>query len=452
MKSKIVRSIQAFLVLSISVIFVFDFLFASPVLAFSTVDSCASQANCAAAIVTETGVKQSLKTFGGTATNKIVNFTVRDTATKAVISTSQANVLSVSQIVIGAAVGGAVTAAVLTSQGAQELVSIAQENYCAGNSGAAVCRGINSVEVKHSVTSPVTYSVPEGSQILSVSNHPSTNNDMGAYTPPYAHWQGYSSEGFFDPISEFNGKLPATSVNQDWDTNYGDNTGELWLVWEVSGSSHSDWNNWSDQERAAAVDSLTDSQIVDGMATVPLTLPALNPGEEVVVQGDFSTDGSGVTADPLIIVGPSDGSSSDDSSGGSSPDGDSPDEDVWLDTDGDGIPDTEVPSDLVPVDTDGDGAPDEWIEPAEVPVAPEVGELEPDPFDAQPWLPYAITVFGNKFPFDIFGDMQATSLPTECPVYTFLGYSHELCPIRDLIGVLKYPAIVGYMIAAYHRL
>ena len=228
--------------------------------------------------------------------------------------------------------------------------------------------------------------------------------------------------------------------------------GELWLVWEVSGSSHSDWNNWSDQERAAAVDSLTDSQIVDGMATVPLTLPALNPGEEVVVQGDFSTDGSGVTADPLIIVGPSDGSSSDDSSGGSSPDGDSPDEDVWLDTDGDGIPDTEVPSDLVPVDTDGDGAPDEWIEPAEVPVAPEVGELEPDPFDAQPWLPYAITVFGNKFPFDIFGDMQATSLPTECPVYTFLGYSHELCPIRDLIGVLKYPAIVGYMIAAYHRL
>ena len=216
----------------------------------------------------------------------------------------------------------------------------------------------------------------------------------------------------------------------------------------------------SPDESNDSVDSLTDGQILDQMSQVPLSVPVLEPGQEVVISAGsagLSTDGDRVTADPLIIVESSGGNSpGDDSSGSGSSDGsssgDSSQDDLWLDTDGDGIPDTEVPGDLVPVDTDGDGAPDEWIEPAEVPVAPEVGELEPDTFDAQAWLPHAIAVFGNKFPFDIFGDMQATSLPTECPVYTFLGYSHELCPIRDLISVLKYPAIVGYMIAAYHRL
>ena len=206
----------------------------------------------------------------------------------------------------------------------------------------------------------------------------------------------------------------------------------------------------SSDKSSDSVDSLTDGQILDQMSQVSLPVPVLEPGQEVVISAGLeglSTDGDRVTRDPLIIVELSGGNSSDDSSSG-----DSSQNDVWLDTDGDGIPDTEVPSDLVPVDTDGDGTPDEWIEPAEVPVAPEVRELEPDTFNAQPWLPYAINVFSNKFPFDIFGNMQATSLPTECPVYTFLGYSHDLCPIRDLISILKYPAIVGYMIAAYHRL
>ena len=88
MKGRITRIIQAFLVLFISIVFVFDFLFASSALAFSTVDSCASKPNCAVAIIADTGVKNSIRTFSGTAINKIVSFTVRDTATKAVISTS----------------------------------------------------------------------------------------------------------------------------------------------------------------------------------------------------------------------------------------------------------------------------------------------------------------------------------------------------------------------------
>ena len=90
-------------------------------------DSCASQPNCAAAIIADTGIKNSIRTFSGTATNKIVTFTVRDTATKAVISTSQTSIPSVGKLLLGAAGTGAV-AWFLSADGAQTLQQGAQNS------------------------------------------------------------------------------------------------------------------------------------------------------------------------------------------------------------------------------------------------------------------------------------------------------------------------------------
>jgi hypothetical protein len=56
-------------------------------------------------------------------------------------------------------------------------------------------------------------------------------------------------------------------------------------------------------------------------------------------------------------------------------------------------------------------------------------------------------VFSGKFPFDFFGSPPAPSIP-ECPNYTFFSETFELCPIRDLVGILKIPAILAYALWA----
>jgi hypothetical protein len=64
------------------------------------------------------------------------------------------------------------------------------------------------------------------------------------------------------------------------------------------------------------------------------------------------------------------------------------------------------------------------------------------------WLAYGISVFSNKFPFDLFSGTVATVAP-ECPSVTFFTKSFELCPIRDLIGFLRIPVIIGFLIWSF---
>jgi hypothetical protein len=53
----------------------------------------------------------------------------------------------------------------------------------------------------------------------------------------------------------------------------------------------------------------------------------------------------------------------------------------------------------------------------------------------------------NKFPFDVFGEIPRGA-SNECPRYTFFSTTKELCIVRDLFAVLKFPVLIGFFIWA----
>lgn len=78
---------------------------------------------------------------------------------------------------------------------------------------------------------------------------------------------------------------------------------------------------------------------------------------------------------------------------------------------------------------------------------------EPEEFDTPiDWFTYSKLKFSNKFPFDIFGDINGSSGVPDCPSYTFFDRVYELCPIRDMLVLFKYPAIIGYLIWTFQTL
>jgi hypothetical protein len=62
------------------------------------------------------------------------------------------------------------------------------------------------------------------------------------------------------------------------------------------------------------------------------------------------------------------------------------------------------------------------------------------------WLSHGIQVFSNKFPFDLFSGSVSSGSVSECPNVTFFSKSFQLCPIRDLIGFLKIPVIIAFLV------
>lgn len=115
------------------------------------------------------------------------------------------------------------------------------------------------------------------------------------------------------------------------------------------------------------------------------------------------------------------------------------------DADNDGIPDS------TDTDDDNDGIPDasDPTPKGETPTVPETETIEAQEFNAENWLQHSVTVFKTKFPFDILGDLSTTGSPNECPKYTFFDYDFELCPIRDMLSILKIPALIAFMIWAF---
>lgn len=60
-----------------------------------------------------------------------------------------------------------------------------------------------------------------------------------------------------------------------------------------------------------------------------------------------------------------------------------------------------------------------------------------DTFTDENFLEYAWEQFENKFPFDIFGDINTVT--KVCPNVTLYGYSKDLCQIPDSLAKLKAP-------------
>jgi hypothetical protein len=82
-------------------------------------------------------------------------------------------------------------------------------------------------------------------------------------------------------------------------------------------------------------------------------------------------------------------------------------------------------------------------------IVPPINPIEPRTFNRPNFLTYAVEKFSNKFPFDIFGTPPSPVNGSECPSYTFFGQTTELCVIRDLIAIMKYPVIIGFAISMY---
>ncbi len=78
--------------------------------------------------------------------------------------------------------------------------------------------------------------------------------------------------------------------------------------------------------------------------------------------------------------------------------------------------------------------------------------IQPDTFTQQSWFDYAQTVFSTKFLFDIFGDLSSENFADDCPTYTFFDRDFELCPIKDLIVIMKYPTIISFILWSYQNI
>ncbi len=84
--------------------------------------------------------------------------------------------------------------------------------------------------------------------------------------------------------------------------------------------------------------------------------------------------------------------------------------------------------------------------------SPLIEPIQPLEFPQQNWFEYGRDQLSNKFPFDVFGDFSATNIADDCPTYTFFDRDFELCVIRDVLKIFKYPVIVGFIIWSYQNI
>lgn len=221
------------------------------------------------------------------------------------------------------------------------------------------------------------------------------------------------------------------------------------LVLSGSLSPLVDWSGVADSAIAGAISSLPDAEkdaIFGSAPSTTIAIPqgatsgTLTAGDKGLIFYPPATDGTGVYGPPIVA-----------SPGQTIPFGIPAEYAPPIDTDNDGVPDT------IDTDIDGDG-----IENAEDADANGDGvqdiaqqdnvidestatQIEAQTFTAEPFFSHAITTFSGKFPFDIMGSMSGISV-SECPSYTFFNETFELCPLRDIFAIFKYPAIIAYAI------
>ena len=63
------------------------------------------------------------------------------------------------------------------------------------------------------------------------------------------------------------------------------------------------------------------------------------------------------------------------------------------------------------------------------------------------FVAYAVSVFSKKFPFDIFVSVAAPPPGgLTCPTYSFFEKPFELCIVKDMVAILKFPALLGFLV------
>lgn len=420
------KFIQRFLAAIAAIFLVFSY-FHQPVFAISSVDACVADPVCAAALGAEFNVKAATAAPIVQSATRTVGVEVLNTAGQVVTTTTAAvstvEVGGVSSFVIGAAAGGVIAAVGLTAAQIQSLQTKAKEKFCQQSSSDADCQG------------PIW--------------------DIYGGTSRYGYYYYYNPEKtYFGRVTFYTEPQPDSNVTnglgQPLDrVQFTLINGETELRYLQPGTFIADvvrlgtnWNDLSQDKRNAASDLLTDSDIAEVMKDLPST-PI----------GEFSSDTSGIkltfpgdafiiedgqikpVSSPYIISNPNNQSPPNE---GTDTDKDGIPDTQDLDDDNDGIPDTEDPDD------DNDGTPDEnEVE------TPETQPIKAIKFKGENWLKHGVKVFSTKFPFDILGNLNTVGSSNECPKYTFFNYDFELCPIRDMLSILKVPALIAFLVWAF---
>lgn len=87
-----------------------------------------------------------------------------------------------------------------------------------------------------------------------------------------------------------------------------------------------------------------------------------------------------------------------------------------------------------------DFPPSDYSQPNITAIAPATGYTS-----STNWLSHGVAVLSTKFPFDIF-TVPTGGTSNLCPEYQFFTKTYQFCMIRDLVGFLRIPTIISFLI------
>ena len=421
-----------------------------PAFSVSSLDACASQPSCAAAFGTSTAVRTELTKTAVTATGKSFGWSTLSTS-------GTGNLSSIGNLIFGIGAAAHVYYE-LTKEQSEALQQEAADNFCQANPGSGVCGGWSNTKIFSPSTSS---SVSEG-----VANE-FINTFTGSFTID-GNTINYQTSYFYERVGviDDNGSVSPTASFSD--VRFTDiiftNSGKPTVILQFY-REQLEWTQWSDQVRTQAIQQyLSDDQIVQAYQPKEIgnQIPApenVQPGDtyEVTIEAPTLTEANTIEPSSTIATekrttGTETGGDTGSGGGGSGTGGDTGgDTGTDTSTGGKTTTFTSPQGDTLTLTLRGDGEPESVEEP---PLEPPTYEtIEPTQFDSPNFLEHGVTVMSNKFPFDIFGSSVNTDeLITECPNYTFFNKTYELCPISDLLSLIKFPIIISFLIYSVQSL
>ena len=410
-----------------------SFLLPSPVYAISSVNSCSTDPQCAAAIGLQTGIRNSIVS-GSTAANNIVPWTLKSASTGATIS-SGSNAISV--------VGG--TAAFATAAGVaifgfndfqkEALTKQAVDDYC---QSTGLCQGTTPLKVT-----------------LTISGHGQTGvSDPFVWTQPVDCDDGSC-------VREQNGIVQVLSGG-DWFNIFDISNGGSYTA-DYIPPENPDFNSFDNATKEQIVNNISDQQIIEAIAqqgdAIPapgdneileVGIPTINPDgtitESTVVEGTRTVPGGNSST---TVTNPDGSKKTTDTTTTQNPDGSTTTitTDCEYDTAGELVdctiteetndppPDSEESLNPVPIIGTGDSG----LECVECEEPDYVTTTLPN------FIVYAQEELANVFPFDVIGDIPSDTFNT-CPSLTIQNQTMELCIINDLLSLMKYPVWILFLI------
>ena len=429
-KLKLISVLICFLLL------ISNYLFPPAAHAFTSLNACANNIVCAKGLITETAVRQTVRSTTLNAVQKTV--TVSGGITKS-------QIINAVGVTLGFVAGGGLSYSYYSESDIESLRETAKSRFCANNDAPLQC----DPRVKLTY-----YSLNSQSERVDFAHSYSIDSTVC----------GNSLNG----VRLYRDDSPAWACILEDTLEIEDLPPPEWedAIWG------GEFEETEKSPREIAVELLVDSELIDALSTDQMVSPgeAETAEQSIILNSDISVGGTesspeivpgGVTLIPEPNIetntetetgetGTNTGTNTGAGTGTESETGDSvtgtgtntgtgTEETDELDSEPPPLPELEVELEPEP-------------EPDVDLVVPGIEALEPVEFDAPNFVEYAISKFSDKFPFDILGDFDAEAISNDCPSYIFFARSFELCPIRDFLVAFKVPIIIGFMWRVYHTL